>query len=539
MKNLHIMNEYAEQEVKRNEILTSASEKTAVFALVTTLNALLLVNLNTKEVIPLEFNRPDYYGISWFPGGDELVLSHSIVRSDKLIELSDFALSEMGILSYGDLNTPPFLSSPHQILCASDGRVVCTNTGRNAISVIDLNKPKYFQETRLSSARWDLFGANNETGDHLNSIFEKNSQLYVIVHGLRKGSALATLSYPDLDLISLEPMDRLCLHNVWVTDEGQKIGCGSEEGELIELDGQGISTLWRAGTPIFSRGLAASSELVLVGESQYAAREMRSSSMSGMWLLDRKTWQAIDYFALGLFGDVRDIRLINIADEAHHGHVFEGLETLLKRDIRNAAAVKKIKISHLFSKNRMSSEMVVGEEVTIASQRRILSVNNLPEIENWGIWSHSNMDINDEFFLSAQKKILLGKGWAEIEDWGVWSDGDKASFTISVKNLPEKFKMELTYTGLVLPTYTKQTYEFFNEHGKLLKQCDFNYESGSAVSSRKVLLDINKKEDGSENGKTLMLIVKMLNPINLQKEGIDKNDYRNLGIGLKSIKILA
>jgi hypothetical protein len=350
------------QATKRAMIFTSASRELPPFALVATARFLLLVNLNSKEVIPLESNDPEYYGISWFPGSDKLVLSHSMMSSADVKDISSYAQSEVGYLSHGDLKSPAFLSQPHQILCGSDGRVICTNTGRNALSIFDFQKPNYFQEARISPARWDRLSLDDLTGDHLNSVFEKNGFLHVIAHRHNKGSALAVFSYPDLQIISIDSIKhKTGLHNIWITEEGQKICCHSEGAGLIDLDSAQV--LWQAELPIYTRGLAASSEFVLVGESQMTERTLRGGSTSGLWLLDRKTWAALDYFYLGPYGGVHEVRLVNIKDEAHHGHIFGDVKTLLSRDLRKTEAEEKVKTNILSQNTRrlwQGFELVYG-----------------------------------------------------------------------------------------------------------------------------------------------------------------------------------
>jgi hypothetical protein len=317
------------------------SSKKEIYALVSTTRALLLVELDAKRVVPLEWDRGEYYGISWFPGSEDLVLTHSLLDNGRLVDVATYAQSEIGILSAGARQTQGFLSQPHQIVCGSDGRVICTNTGRNAVSVLDLKRPDIIQEARISPARWDRLDLENLIGDHLNSVFEKNGVLYVLAQRYGKGSALATFSYPDMQLLGVEPIkNRAGLHNIWVTEEGQRIACHSNVGSVIELNSH--AALWESGYPIYSRGLAATPEFVLVGESQNSVREQRRASMSGLWLLDRKTWQPIDYFFLGPYGGVHDIRLLNVHDEAHHGHVFAGTAALLAPDRGRVLAEERI-----------------------------------------------------------------------------------------------------------------------------------------------------------------------------------------------------
>jgi hypothetical protein len=314
------------------------------YALVSSTHALLLVGLRSKRVVPLEWHRGEYYGISWFAGSEDLILSHSLLDNGSLVDLATYVQSEIGILSAGARQTQGFLSQPHQIVCGSDGRVICTNTGRNAVSVLDLKRPDIVQEARISAARWDRLDSKSVIGDHLNSVFEKNGILYVLAHGWTKGAALATFSYPEMELLGVEPIkNRTGLHNIWVTDEGQRIACNSDAGSLIELNSN--VTLWQSGYPVYLRGIAATSDFVLVGESQKSTRDLRRESMSGLWLLDRKTWQPMDYFFIGPYGGIHDVRLVNVRDEAHHGHVFAGTAALLAHDRGNVLAEERVEVS--------------------------------------------------------------------------------------------------------------------------------------------------------------------------------------------------
>lgn len=303
------------------------------YAIVATTGWLLLVDLQSKQVQPLECSRPEYYGISWFPNSGELSLSHSGLDNANLVDIAAYAQSEQGWVSEGDISSRLFLSQPHQILCAPDGRIVCTNTGRNVISVFDYDKPNLIQEAGISSARWDRLSLDNITGDHLNSVYLCNNRLYVVAHAHSKGSKLATFTYPELELISIEPLgERTGLHNIWVTAEGQRISCHSENGSLIDLDSP--TPLWESGAEMYTRGLAATSDYVLVGESQRIGRDLRRSSLSGLWILDKTNWQALDYICLGPYGAVNEVRVLDVADDAHHGHPFKGLRSLLAKDSR-------------------------------------------------------------------------------------------------------------------------------------------------------------------------------------------------------------
>ena len=101
------------------------------YAIVATTGWLLLSDLQFRVVKPLELNRTEYYGISWFRDDDEIVLSHSSLSNADLIDFASYAQSEKGWLSHGIANSRLFLSLLHQVICTLDNRVLCASTGRN------------------------------------------------------------------------------------------------------------------------------------------------------------------------------------------------------------------------------------------------------------------------------------------------------------------------------------------------------------------------------------------------------------------------
>lgn len=374
-----------------------------IYAVVGTVGHLLLVDLNSKRVIPLERDRSEYYGISWFPDGQELVLSHSGLDNSKLHDIHAYANSELGWISHGQQCTEPFLSAPHQILCASDGRIVSTNTGRNAITVVDLKKPGFFQEKRLSDARWDRLSIQEITGDHLNSVFEKDGLLYVVAHGHHHGSLLAVLSYPELELISLKPLEgRTGLHNIWLSDQGQKIACHSNIGALIDVDENSI--IWEAGSPIFTRGLAVSTDFMVVGESQMTGRDLRRSSMSGLWILERNTFNALDYICLGPYGAVNEVRLLNVVDLAHHGHVFSNVSALIENNLFKRESEERLAASQrlLSTKSQWADmELICGSPTQLSDGGKEAKPDTLCLIKQLGDSEKSERSLEFSYTLGS------------------------------------------------------------------------------------------------------------------------------------------
>lgn len=312
-----------------------------MLALVATPRFLLLVDVDSRAVTVVEDARPEYYGITWRPGGTHLILSHSGLDNESLIDLRSYALSEVGWVTEGDQQSPRFLSQPHQILCGPDGRVVCTNTGRNSVVVVDLERPGHFQEARLHEDRWDRLEPAAGTGLHLNSLFLRGTQLIVLAHGFAAGSQLITLDYPSLEVQEAVPVaDATGMHNYAVTERGERLACVSSRGMLV--DPHTLDVHWRSGSAGYLRGMAVAGDRVLLGESPQTGRQLRTSAVSGLWVIDRSTWQTLDYIELGPYGVVNEVRLLDVADEAHHGHPFAASETLGHRDVSRHHAAERV-----------------------------------------------------------------------------------------------------------------------------------------------------------------------------------------------------
>ncbi len=314
-----------------------------MLALVATPRFLLLVDLDARRVSIVEDSRREYYGITWRPQGSRLMLSHSGLDNETLVDLQSYALSEVGWVSEGAAQSPRFLSQPHQILCAPDGRVICTNTGRNSVVALDLEKPGHYQEARLHEDRWDRLEPTAATGLHLNSLFFKDDRLFVLAHGFEAGSQLITLDYPSLEVLEKMPIVATGMHNYCATERGERIACVSSLGAII--DPHTLHVHWRSASAGYLRGLAVGSDRVIVGESPQAGRHLRAAAMSGLWLIDRTSWQTVDYLVLGPFGVVNEVRLLDEPDEAHHGQPFGGLEWIAEVDLARHRAVEQVQAS--------------------------------------------------------------------------------------------------------------------------------------------------------------------------------------------------
>jgi len=140
--------------------------------LVTTPDYVLRYDLDARQVFVIEMGRPEYYGISWFPGAAEIFLSHSGLENDTLQELLDYATSEVGWMSRGRENSWPFMSQPHQISCLENGLVAVANTGRNCLTIV--NPADWsIRHFRWDGVPWDRLGSSDRSGSHFNSLMNR------------------------------------------------------------------------------------------------------------------------------------------------------------------------------------------------------------------------------------------------------------------------------------------------------------------------------------------------------------------------------
>jgi hypothetical protein len=264
----------------------------------------------------LESGRGNYYGITWSPAGLEVVLSHSGVDEQSLVDLASYAISEQGYLTIGGHSTWQFLSAPHQILWIDD-MIVVTNTGRNALAKVNPRDHSIVQY-RYDTVIWDRLSSTSHDGAHLNSLYRNGDTLYAVAHNFNKGSYILELDWPTLKEKRRRPVRNATgIHNLWIDETGRFITCDSNNGTLIDADNADV--LWSSNQrQSYARGLAATDEIILVGHSDRSARTDRRSSETGLWLLNRD-FRTLDYQYLGHFGAVQEVRIIDAPDLCHHG----------------------------------------------------------------------------------------------------------------------------------------------------------------------------------------------------------------------------
>ena len=288
-------------------------------ALVSTPHFILECDLVTRRVEVLESGRGEYYGISWSPDGASLALSRSGLDNSGLASLESYANSEVGFLTIGATRTWRFLSAPHQLEWVDADCILATNTGRNALARVAVADHGIVLH-RYGDSLWDRLTPAGREGMHLNSVTRKGDRVFVVAHNFDKGARILELAWPSLEKVAEWPTPLVGVHNLWVMPEGRWLVCASGAGSLA--DARSGEEVWSGARQGYTRGLAASGGLVVVGHSEVTPqRHVRTASESGLWLVDRATWQTLDFIPLGYFGGVNEVRIHDEPDECHHGAV--------------------------------------------------------------------------------------------------------------------------------------------------------------------------------------------------------------------------
>lgn len=292
-----------------------------MYLLISTNQNLLGWNAETGAIDILDNSRFGYYGVSWPEDGARLVMSHAHRDTRTSQEKNTTPAPELGYLTCGDRTSQAFLSATHQIVCIGDRWVVATNTGRNSICKIDLDDFLH-ADFRYDGVFWDIQpgadGMEEHVGRHYNSLFARDGLLWVLAHNFFHGSRAYVLEWPTMAKLDEIPGCSTGMHNIWVQDDGQILSCDSNQSSLVDF--RTSEVLWHDGSGGHLRGLAATRDTIFIGRSEISERMLRGATESGVWVIDRKTLRTIDYIALGMFGNVREVRIADEPDECHHGH---------------------------------------------------------------------------------------------------------------------------------------------------------------------------------------------------------------------------
>lgn len=255
-----------------------------------------------------------YYGITWDKNSLYLGNRKGIDRGDPEISIFSSDLRRVGSI-------PRNFNDHHQILYTG-GKLYVTDTGSNSVIVCEGGVGKGVAKN------WTSYTYDK---NHINSIhFDRSrKKFWVSYHNYLK----RTNEYNSSRVVMLD--DQLSsvewfidigfnIHNCFAW-ENELYVCNSEFGTLLKVDlDTGGEEEFYVGH--WSRGLAVSDDLVLVGSS--VKSDNRISRLEGdceIRLLDRNTFSTLDTTILPDQGAIFEIRMIDIPDYAHNDISFPGI----------------------------------------------------------------------------------------------------------------------------------------------------------------------------------------------------------------------
>jgi hypothetical protein len=305
-----------------------------------------------------------YFGISWLPGGSELILGHDPGQPDIGHEDEVAILTrQTSRLSIGQRYVEIALSSPHQIAATPDGRVLIANTARNALTV--LQPDGTFRHVWFDGHEWDRYSTDGEEGSHFNSVLWRDGLVYILAHNHRRGSYALVLDGVTFEVVRRINSDFRGCHNLWVTDE-EIYTLSSFTGELRSLISQQI--VWSSGdVTSMVRGLAVGKSHILIGDSDKASRADRNFAGGGVYVIDRSTMKTVNYIDFGYNGGTCEVRILDGHDECHNVGPFCG----------------EIQVDEAFTR----SMMLTRHELKMARTHSALDPN---------IWSIHEGSLNDD-----------------------------------------------------------------------------------------------------------------------------------------------
>lgn len=167
---------------------------------------------------------------------------------------------------------------------------------------------------------------HKEDWNHFNSIWFEDLKVYLVAHNFDRGSEIWQFSYPELELEN-KWKSKWKSHNV-ARINGEIYNLGPDEEGAMEFEKDGKVKYG------FGRGLAVSmsgfdvckphTDKIYIGASQYIPdREKRKEAKTGNVYVYNNKFECEKMIKMPC-GEVREIRLIEKFDKAHHGWPWMG-----------------------------------------------------------------------------------------------------------------------------------------------------------------------------------------------------------------------
>lgn len=278
--------------------------------LVSTSRSFMAINLDNGAYEIIDRGNGLYYGITYSDNQIYVAARRGEVGSEKERELED------GEIIVYDFNKqllqrlkPSFsLRDMHQIQFYNFWLWICC-TFDNKLAVYD-------------GTTWHEWFPNpniNYDYNHFNSLtFEENDSniyIYILAHNLHRNSEIWKFVYPKLSFGSFQVSDIKLIdkqdlgvqsHNIFLR-ESEVYTCSSGEGSIISNYNFSI----KLGK--FTRGLAVTDELIIVGISELSERKKRSFTTSYIVVLDR-SWKFIKGIKMPEEGIITELRIPGVRD---------------------------------------------------------------------------------------------------------------------------------------------------------------------------------------------------------------------------------
>lgn len=255
-------------------------------------------------------NTGHHYGIGLCNQGKGKLIC-DFGGKDLIVFEKDEPFSLLGSISTGGQH-----GKVHQVCYANDG-IYLANTEYNSIiyqSLVD----KSFHEYFFDSVRYDR--------NHINSVFPDKQRIVVLLHNHFAPSEVAVLRHDRTEGFQFQKRISLWhsgCHNIYL-DDHRLMYNASAKGLFVTVDlpKRKIERILRF--PGHTKGLCIIDKHILIGFSDHAVREARTTSRGHLAVIDKESLDIVKTVDVNFpdlphpVGNVNEIRCLTETDYAHY-----------------------------------------------------------------------------------------------------------------------------------------------------------------------------------------------------------------------------
>ena len=265
--------------------------------LVTTSNAILAIDVSSKEIHLVHQGMGLYYGITRQKDFIIVAARRRMINSETAIEHEKGCLIKLDPFNnkVGILETAIQMRDLHGI--ESIGNTIwCTCSYDNALALVSEGSTRFVYP--LGRPKQPPFDIN-----HLNTILHHEGNLYLMAHNKGR-SQIYRLQSGDLSILDVWDIG-IHAHDIWF-DNGSLRLCSSGESAVVGPDG------FRQHVGGFPRGHISNGEHHVIGITQHNKKSERDRS-SGLILMTNHKYETISVLNINAFGMILDI--LELSDE--------------------------------------------------------------------------------------------------------------------------------------------------------------------------------------------------------------------------------